>query len=95
VRPCFAWVLLRACVSAAACDRGVRAAAASVGAALLLRPWVLRAACDRGVRASECAFERTKCGRAHFGSFFSLRPFLPLLTMIQHNVLHNTKYQKH
>jgi hypothetical protein len=59
---------------------------------LLLHPWVLRAACDRGVRASVSMVERTKCGRTHFGSFFSLSPFLPLLTMIQHNVLHNTKY---
>jgi hypothetical protein len=65
---------------------------ATVVCALLLRPRVLRAACDRGVHASEGAFERTKCGRMHFGSFFSLSPFLPLLTMIQHNVLHNTKY---
>jgi hypothetical protein len=36
------WVLLRACVSAAACDRGVRAAAASVGAARCVRPWCAR-----------------------------------------------------
>jgi hypothetical protein len=71
-----AWVLLRA----------------TVVCALPLRPWVLRAACDRGVRASVSTVERTKCGRTHFGSFFSLSPFLPLLTMIQHNVLHNTKY---
>jgi hypothetical protein len=67
----------------------------TVACALLLRPWVLRAACDRGVRASELRSNAPKCVRTHFGSFFSLSPFLPLLTMIQHNVLHNTKYKKH
>jgi hypothetical protein len=35
-------LLLRACVSAAACDRGMRAAAASVGAARCVRPWGAR-----------------------------------------------------
>jgi hypothetical protein len=42
----------------------VGAAAASVGAARCVRPWC----------AARCVstVERTKCGRTHFGSFFSL-----------------------
>jgi hypothetical protein len=56
-----------------------------------VRPWcvlrasmVLHAACDRGAAACVGAFERTKCGRTHFGKnhFFTLSPLYPLLAMI-------------
>jgi hypothetical protein len=65
---------------------------ATVACALLLRPWVLRAACDRGVRASEGTVERTQVRSNVHWQLLSLSAFLPLLTMFQHNVLHNTKY---
>jgi hypothetical protein len=63
-------VLLRACVSAAACDRGVRAAAASVGAARCVRPWCARFRVY--VRTHPSAVERTLV------AFFSLSPFFAL-----------------
>jgi hypothetical protein len=69
VRPC--------CVGAAACDRD----AAHVRGAACVRPWLLRAslgACDRGaccvLSVAGRAFERTKCGRTHFGRFYTLCP---------------------
>jgi hypothetical protein len=43
---------------------------------------VLQAACDRGAAEGVGAFERTKCGRTHFGKIFTLSPLsCPLLAM--------------
>jgi hypothetical protein len=79
-----------------ACDRGaalratVVCAACVHGAMCCVRPWcyvlrapmVLHAAWDRGVAACVGAFERTKCGRTHYGRIFTLSPLsCPLLAM--------------
>jgi hypothetical protein len=62
----------------AACDCG-----AALRATVVLRAsMVLHAACDRGAAACVGAFERTKCGRTHYGRIFTLSPIsCPLLAM--------------
>jgi hypothetical protein len=86
-------VLLRACVSAAACDRGMRAAAcdrgmraaaASVVCALLLRPWCAR---FRGYgRTHPSAVERTLAA-SFFKCFLALAKHVSTQCPAQHKIL--------
>jgi hypothetical protein len=66
---------LRATWCCVACDCG---AACDVRRASM----VLHAACDRGAAGCVGAFERTKCGRTHYGRIFAISPLsCPLLAM--------------
>jgi hypothetical protein len=83
---------LRATWCCVVCDRG---AACCVRRASM----VLHAACDRGAAGCVGAFERTKCGRTHYGRIFTLSllscPLLAMfvaMTCTTQNAKNYTKY---
>jgi hypothetical protein len=68
----------------AGCVRRGAACCVRRGAACCVRraSMVLHTACDRGAAGCVGAFERTKCGRMHYGRIFTLSPLsCPLLAM--------------